>query len=122
MAGFALLLAVDYAFTWVFISIGLWAGNAQAAQGMSSLIVVPFTFLSSAYVPVHSMPGWMQPFAANQPVTAMINAVRSLMLGSSHAAGVGHSTLYWVVLAIAWSVGITVVFSAIAVARFGRTR
>jgi ABC-2 type transport system permease protein len=118
----ALMLLASYAFSWVFIALGLMAGNAQAAQGMASLVVVPFTFLSSAYVPVHSMPGWMQPFAANQPVTAMINAVRSLMLGGADAAGVGHSTLYWVVLAIAWSVGITVVFSAIAVARFGRTR
>ena len=89
---------------------------------MASLVVVPFTFLSSAYVPVHSMPGWMQPFAANQPVTAMINAVRSLMLGSAHAAGLGHSTTYWVVLAVAWSLGILAVFSTIAVARFGRMR
>jgi ABC transporter DrrB family efflux protein len=121
-AGFALLLAVDYAFTWVFISIGLWAGNAQAAQSMASLIVVPFTFLSSAYVPVHSMPGWLQPFAANQPVTAMINAVRCLMLGGAHAAGVGHDTAYWVVLSLAWCAGILVLFSAISVARFGRTR
>jgi ABC transporter DrrB family efflux protein len=117
-----LMLLAAYAFSWVFVALGLMAGNAQAAQGMASLVVVPFTFLSSAYVPVHSMPGWMQPFAANQPVTAMINAVRSLMLGGADAAGVGHSTLYWVVLAIAWSVGITVVFAAIAVARFGRTR
>jgi ABC transporter DrrB family efflux protein len=117
-----LMLLASYAFSWVFIALGLTAGNAQAAQGMASLVVVPFTFLSSAYVPVHSMPGWLQPFAANQPVTAMINAVRSLMLGGAGAAGVGHSTLYWVALAVAWSVGITVVFSAIAVARFGRTR
>ena len=118
----ALMLLAAYAFSWVFIALGLTAGNAQAAQGMASLVVVPFTFLSSAYVPVHSMPGWMQPFAANQPVTAMINAVRSLMLGSAHAAGLGHSTTYWVVLAVAWSLGILAVFSTIAVARFGRMR
>ena len=117
-----LMLLAAYAFSWVFIALGLTAGNAQAAQGMASLVVVPFTFLSSAYVPVHSMPGWMQPFAANQPVTAMINAVRSLMLGSAHAAGLGHSTTYWVVLAVAWSLGILAVFSTIAVARFGRMR
>ena len=66
--------------TWLFVWIGLVAGNAQAAQGMS-LLVFPLTFVSSAYVPVDSMPGWMQPIAENQPITAMIDAVRSLALG-----------------------------------------
>jgi ABC transporter DrrB family efflux protein len=122
VAGYALLVLFAYVFAWVFITLGLWAGNAQAAQGMSSLIVVPFTFLSSAYVPVHSMPGWLQPFAANQPVTAMINATRCLMLGGPHNAGISHTTAYWVLLSLAWSVGILVVFSTLAVARFSRTR
>ena len=122
VAAFALILVAGYAFTWMFISLGLSAGNAQAAQGMSTLIVIPLTFLSGAYVPVHSMPGWMQTFAANQPVTVMINAVRSLMLGGTQAAGVGQSTAHWVVLSLAWIAGIFVVFSTIAVARFSRTR
>jgi ABC transporter DrrB family efflux protein len=119
---YALMLVADYAFVWMFISLGLTAGNAQAAQGVSSILVVPLTFLSGAYVPVHSMPGWMQPFAANQPVTVIINAVRSLMLGGSHAAGVGHTTAYWVLLSLAWCAGILAVFAAIAVKRFGRMR
>jgi ABC-2 type transport system permease protein len=68
------------------------------------------------------MPGWMQTFAANQPVTAIINAARSLMLGGTDAAGVGHSTAHWVALSVAWLAGILVVFSSIAVARFGLTR
>jgi ABC-2 type transport system permease protein len=119
---FALMLVANYAFTWVFVSLGLLAGNAQAAQGMSTLLVVPLTFLSSAYVPVASMPGWMQPVAANQPVTAMVNAVRSLMLGGADAAGIGHSTAYWVALSLVWSAGILAVFCGFAVARFGRTR
>ncbi len=119
---FALMLFASYAFTWVFISLGLSAGNAQAAQATSTLLVVPLTFVSSAYVPVSSMPGWMQTVAANQPITAMINAVRSLMLGGTHAAGVGHTTAYWVALSLAWCAGILAVFSGIAVARFARTR
>jgi ABC-2 type transport system permease protein len=119
---FALMLLATYVFTWVFIGLGLSAGNSQAAQGMSTLFVVPLTFMSSAYVPVASMPGWMQPFADNQPVTAMVNAVRSLMLGGTEAAGVGHSTAYWVGLSLAWCAGILAVFSGFAVARFARTR
>jgi ABC transporter DrrB family efflux protein len=119
---FALMLAATYAFSWVFITLGLVAGNAQAAQGMSTLIVVPFTFVSSAYVPIHSMPGWMQPFASNQPVTVIINAVRSLMLDGTTAAGVGHSTAHWVTLSLLWCTGILIVFGSIAVARFARRR
>ena len=69
-----------FAFTWLFITIGLLAGNAQAAQGMA-LIVFPLTFVSSAYVPIDTMPGWMQAFARNQPITPMVDAVRSLVLG-----------------------------------------
>jgi ABC-2 type transport system permease protein len=122
VVAFALILAAIYAFTWVFISLGLVAGNAQAAQAMATLIVVPPTFVSNAFVPIDSMPGWLQGFASNQPVSVIINAVRSLMLGGTDAAGVGHSTLHWVVLSLVWCGGIVVVFSAAAVARFARTR
>jgi ABC-2 type transport system permease protein len=122
IVAFALILAVIYAFSWLFISLGLRGGNAQAAQALSSLIVVPLSFASAAFVPIKSMPGWMQAFAANQPVTIMINAVRSLMLGGTHAAGIGHTTAYWVLLSLAWCAGIVAVFGTVAVTRFGRTR
>lgn len=118
----AVLIAAAFAFSWVFITVGLVAGNAQAAQGMSSLVVVPLTFLSSAYVPVDSMPGWMQPVAANQPVSATINAVRSLLLGDAGTAGVDHSTLHWVVASLLWCAGIVVVFAALATRRFAQPR
>jgi ABC-2 type transport system permease protein len=122
VVAFALILAAIYAFTWVFISLGLVARNAQAAQAMATLIVVPPTFVSNAFVPIDSMPGWLQPVAAHQPVTVIINAVRSLMLGGTDAAGVGHDTTYWVVLSLVWCAGIVAVFSGIAVARFARSR
>jgi ABC-2 type transport system permease protein len=122
VVAFALILAAIYAFTWVFISLGLVARNAQAAQAMATLLVVPPTFVSNAFVPIDSMPGWLQDFAANQPVSVIINAVRCLMLGGTDAAGVGHSTGYWVALSLAWCLGIVAVFSSLAVARFARTR
>jgi ABC-2 type transport system permease protein len=122
IVAFALILAVIYSFSWLFISLGLGTSNAQAAQALSSLIVVPLSFVSGGFVPISSMPGWMQAFAANQPITVIINAVRSLMLGGTHAAGVGHTTTYWVLLSLVWCAGILVVFGTIAVTRFGRTR
>jgi len=119
--GFALMLVAGYAFTWIFITIGLISGNAQAAQGMS-MLVIPFSFISSANVPVHSMPGWMQPFAANQPVSVIINATRGLMIGGTDTLGIGHSLGYWVVLSLVWCAGIALVFGAIAVNRFSKMK
>jgi ABC-2 type transport system permease protein len=122
IAALAVILAAIYAFSWLFIFIGLIAGNAQAGQSISTLVVVPLTFVSAAFVPVTSMPGWLHWFAANQPVSVLINAVRSLMLGGSDAAGVGDTTSYWVVLSLLWCAGILVVFGALTSARFARSR
>lgn len=121
IAAFVLMLVAGYAFSWVFITIGLVSGNAQAAQGMS-MLVIPFSFISNANVPVSSMPGWMQPFAANQPVSVIINAVRSLMQGGTDVVGIGHSTGYWVALSLVWCAGIFAVFATLATARFSKTQ
>ena len=86
LAAFGLVLAFGFAFMWLFVSVGLVAGNVQAAQGMS-LLIFPLSFVSSAMVPVDSMPGWLQPVAEHQPITVMTNAVRSLALGDPALAG-----------------------------------
>ncbi|HET8750943.1 MAG TPA: ABC transporter permease [Gaiellaceae bacterium] len=122
LGALAVILAAIYAFSWLFIGLGLVAGNAQAAQAFASLVVIPLTFVSGAFVPVGSMPGWLQWFAANQPVTAVINAVRSLMLGGTDVAGIGHTTSYWVVLSLLWCAGILALFGVLTTARFARTR
>ncbi|HEY9557595.1 MAG TPA: ABC transporter permease [Acidimicrobiales bacterium] len=119
LLAFVIMFVAGYAFSWVFITVGLISGNAQAAQGMS-MLVVPFSFISNANVPVSSMPGWMQPFAANQPVSVVINAVRSLMQGGTDVVGIGHSTGYWVALSLVWCAGILMVFGALATARFSK--
>ncbi len=68
------------------------------------------------------MPGWMQPFAANQPVSVIINAVRSLMVGGTETLGIGHTTAYWVVLSLVWCAAIFVVFGFLAVRRFSKMK
>jgi ABC transporter DrrB family efflux protein len=119
LAAFGLCVLFGVAFTWVFVLVGLVAGNAQAAQGMS-LLVFPLTFVSSAYVPVHSMPGWLQAFAEHQPITPMVDSVRALCLGSHAHAVLGHGAAHYVPTALAWSVAIVVVFGTFAVVRFAR--
>ena len=114
-ATFGLVIVFSFAFEWVFITLGLYAGNAQAAQGMS-LMLIPFTFVSSAFVPVSSMPGALRAVAAHQPVTYMVDSVRSLALGSG--AHLGHTTGFYLARALLWSAGLVVVFGSIAVNRY----
>lgn len=113
LIGYGLCLACGFAFLWVFVCMGLLARNAQAAQGMSILVYLVI-FVSSAYVRVDTLPGWMQPVAEQQPITIMSNAVRSLALGNPALAGLGHTTTYWVVLSLVWSAGVVVVFAPLA--------
>lgn len=91
----------------MFITLGLFAGTPQAAQGLA-LMVFPLTFVSSAYVPVESMPGWMQAFAEHQPVTVIAEAL------------LGHGAGFYVPRALAWSAAILAVFVPLAVARYRR--
>jgi ABC-2 type transport system permease protein len=119
LAAFGLVILFGFAFEWVFITMGLFAGNAQAAQGMG-MIVFPFAFVSSAYVPVSSMPAWLQVFAKHQPLTYMVDSVRSLTLGSHAHALLGHPSSYYVTRALIWTVVIIAVSLPIAVAKYRR--
>jgi ABC transporter DrrB family efflux protein len=119
LAAFGLCVVFGFAFMWVFVWIGLVSGNVQAAQGMS-LLVFPVSFVSSAMVPVDTMPGWMQPVAENQPITAMTNAVRSLTLGDPALAGLSHSTTHWIVVSLLWAAALVAVFAPLAVVRYRR--
>jgi ABC transporter DrrB family efflux protein len=119
LGAFGLVILFGFAFEWVFITMGLFAGNAQAAQGMG-MIVFPFAFVSSAYVPVSTMPGWLQAFASHQPLTYMVDSVRALTLGPHAQALLGHPTSYFVVRALIWTAALIVVFAPIAVAKYRR--
>ena len=117
LAAFGLTLVFGFAFMWLFVWLGLIAGNVQAAQGMS-LLIFPLSFVSSAMVPVDTMPGWMQPVAENQPITVMVNAVRSLALGDPSLAGLPGSTAHYVVLSLVWAAGLVAVFAPLAVLKY----
>jgi len=119
LAAFGLVIAFGFAFEWLFITLGLFAGNAQAAQGMG-MIVFPFAFISSAYVPVDSMPSWLQLFAEHQPLTYMVDAVRALTLGPDADALLGHPASYFVARALLWTLAILAVALPLAVAKYRR--
>lgn len=107
LAGMALVLAFGYAFSWVYATIGLLTKDPETAQVAGVLPFFVLMFASSAIVPVDTMPGWLQPFANNQPFSITVDAVRALFAG-----GDVHD-LVW--RSIAWSAGIFVVFFVLAV-------
>jgi ABC transporter DrrB family efflux protein len=119
LIAFALCVTFGFAFEWFFITLGLFAGTPQAAQGMA-VIVFPFTFLSSAYVPVRTMPAWLQVFAAHQPITDMVDAVRALSQGGAAEALLGHPAEYWVIRSLLWALGIVLIFVPLATLRYRR--
>ncbi len=119
LLAFALLLLFAFVLEWLFITVGLFSGNAQAAQGMS-LLLVPWVFVSSAFVPVESMPSGLRAIAEYQPITYMIEAVRTLTQGAEAERLLGHPASYYVARSLAWSVVIVAVFASISVARYRR--
>jgi ABC transporter DrrB family efflux protein len=112
VAGIALLLLIGYAFSWVFAFMGLTASSAEAANAYGFTILFPLTFVSSAFVPVDSMPSWLQPIAEHNPFTKMVDAERALLLGIPAGNDV------WV--ALAWTLAIILVFAPLSAWRYRR--
>ncbi|HYJ21514.1 MAG TPA: ABC transporter permease [Solirubrobacterales bacterium] len=110
--GIVLLLLFGYAFSWVFAFVGLTSTSPEAAQSLGFIVIFPLTFVSSAFVPVDSMPGALQTFAEINPFTVVVDAMRSLFLGAPAGNNV------WG--AFAWSLGITAVFAVLSVRRYKR--
>ena len=112
VAGILLLLLIGYAFSWVFAFIGLSASSPEAANAFGFTILFPVTFVSSAFVPVDSMPSWLQPIAEHNPFTYMVNAARALFLGIPAGNNV------W--LALVWTLGIIAVFAPLSAWKYRR--
>ncbi len=91
---------------------GLAIGDEESVQALGMIWLLPITFLSSAFVPIRTMPGWLQAFANHQPVTYTIDTMRALALGGPVEANLWKS--------IAWLAGILVVFAPLAVRAYRR--
>ena len=94
-------------------AIGLLVRNVEAVQPASFVWLFPLTFASSAFVPTSSMPGWLRAFADRQPITQVVDSVRGFLLDEP----VGSTG--W--QALAWCLGILVVFVPLAVSLYRRT-
>ena len=112
VAALVVLLAFAFAVSWVFATVAMSVRNVEA---VSSAVFPPMSLLvfsSSAFVPVESMPSWLQGWAAHQPVTAAIDAIRALALGGAAGGPV--------LKALAWTAGLLLVFVPLAVRAYRR--
>jgi ABC-2 type transport system permease protein len=110
VVGFGLLLLFGYAFSWVFALLGLLVSSPESANSLGFIAVFPLTFVSSAFVPVDSMPSALRWFADVNPFTVTVDAMRALWLG----APAGNSV--WG--AFVWSLVILAIFAPLAVWRY----
>ncbi|MFD5316307.1 ABC transporter permease [Streptomyces sp. NPDC127098] len=104
--GLVLALVFGYAFSWLYATIGLLTKDPETAQVAGILPFFILVFASSAFVPVATMPNWLQPFARNQPVSITIDALRALFGGGP--------VYHHVWLSLVWAAGIFLVFFLIA--------
>jgi ABC transporter DrrB family efflux protein len=110
LAGIALIILFGIALTWVAVFIGVSVGNVETAQVAGFVWVFPLVFASSLYVPIETMPSWLQAFAQVNPVTSMVDTMRALALGGSVSASL------W--KALAWDGGIILIFLPLALRRY----
>jgi len=112
LGAYVILLIFALAVSWTAVLIGVIAENPEKVQIFGFTVTFPLTFTSNVFVPLETMPGWLQAWAKVNPVTILADAVRGLMQGGP----------VWTPLwqSLAWAIGITVVFAPLAVRQFKR--
>jgi ABC-2 type transport system permease protein/oleandomycin transport system permease protein len=114
----ALAVLVGFTFSWISATIGLRIKDPESVQAASFVWIFPLTFASSAFVPVSSMPGWLQAVANANPVTIWANTLRALTLGNDTPAErmlLGHPTTTLLLWSALWIVGLLAVFVPLAI-------
>lgn len=120
LIGLVVALLFGYSFSWVMATIGLAVKTPEAAQTAGFLPIFPLVFASSVFVPVQTMPDWLQVFAENQPITIVANTVRSLMVSEEAVTALGMSQGTLILQSLAWTAAIVAVFATLAVRQYKR--
>jgi ABC-2 type transport system permease protein/oleandomycin transport system permease protein len=112
LAGVGLMLLFGYAFSWIFALFALISSSAEAAQAIGFMVIFPLTFISSAFVPLETLPDGLRQFAEVNPFTIAVDAMRALWIGDPAGNNI------WG--AVVWSIGLTVLFAFISIRRYKR--
>ncbi len=119
--GISLAVLVGFAFSWISAAIGLAIKSLEAVQAASFVWIFPITFASSAFVPLAGMPGWLQAWARNNPVTIWANTLRAFTLGGAYVASTGDSLLALILKSGAWIALILAVFVPVSIRVYRKT-
>ncbi|MFE1907513.1 ABC transporter permease [Streptomyces gardneri] len=112
LLGVALLMVFSFAFSWIWTMFGLLLRSEKSVMGVSMMVIFPLTFLSNVFVDPKTMPGWLQAFVNNNPVTHLATAVRDLMAGRWPGADI-----VWV---LGWSALFVLVFGWVTMRLYNR--
>ncbi|HZG05021.1 MAG TPA: ABC transporter permease [Streptomyces sp.] len=112
LAGVALLIAFSFAFSWIWTMFGLMLRTEKSVMGVSMMVIFPLTFLSNIFVDPKTMPGWLQAFVNNSPITHLASAVRGLMAGDWPASEVAWS--------LGWGAALLAVFGPVTMRLYNR--
>jgi ABC-2 type transport system permease protein len=121
LAAIALILLFCYSMTWVGALLGLSVPNAETANTAGFIWLFPLTFLSNAFVPVTTLPGWLQPVATWNPVSATVTAARTLF-GNSPIFGHNGAlpNTHPILVSVFWSILVLAVFVPLSVRKYAR--
>jgi ABC transporter DrrB family efflux protein len=117
-AGVALLLLFAFAMSWVGIWLGLTVQTVEAANQVGFTVLFPITFISNVFVPPDSLPSWLQPIAAWNPVSVLTASTRELWGNPNPYVGSGFPADHPILLTLIWVVVIVAIFAPLGVRRY----
>jgi ABC-2 type transport system permease protein/oleandomycin transport system permease protein len=112
LAGCALAVAFALSLSWAWVLLALVVDDTQAVQGVAAVVVLPLTFVSNVFVPVETMPGWLQALAGANPVGHLVDALRGLFMGGPVAEPVLDTVL--------WLAAFVVLFAPLSLRAYSR--
>jgi ABC-2 type transport system permease protein len=118
LAGIALLLAFAFAMSWIGVWLGLSVPSVEVAQQVSFVVIFPITFVSNVFVPLETLPEWLQPLAEWNPVSTLTASLRELWGNPNPFAGSALPSQEPILVTLAWMVVILGVFAPLGVRRY----
>lgn len=118
LAGVALLLAFTFAMSWIGVWLGLSVPSVEVAQQVSFIVIFPITFVSNAFVPIATLPSWLQPFAEWNPVSTLTAATRELFGNPNPFATDNLPSQEPILVTIGWIILIVAVFAPLGVRKY----
>lgn len=113
LAALVLTILFGFAFSWISALIGMVVNNVETAQVAGFIWVFPLVFASSIFVPINTMPAWLETFAKINPISVTVNSVRALVLGGDLTPAIWH--------ALIWMGALLLIFVPLAISKYRRS-